>query len=353
MSLGYWIVKGDKTTCGGTVLEGHPNGRILGGNRQATSGCKVSCGKHSGTYSVGGGHPGDLIHGQRSASTLYSRSTCPCNAAFIPSMTWAKHGLYQGGESKETTQKQRYIVTIYLAYPGTPLNNDDGNPKIKNGVRQVSAAGHMWYQITIVPDNNNQSYSYGFAPIESGITGRGEISKHDTIHYVNPYYSRTFEITENQYNKLKEFGDTALKQSEIYFSLDYNGVTNSCINFTWKALRHAGLNPPVLECESIHDYCDSGRLALDKKENKFNGEITVGDNQIHVRAIPAPYPDSELNKEIKNPAPTQSMMQKAASGLDPDDYKKPKTPVSESDNPMSNPNYGADQFFGDWHKHSR
>lgn len=23
MSLGYWIVKGDKTTCGGTVLEGN------------------------------------------------------------------------------------------------------------------------------------------------------------------------------------------------------------------------------------------------------------------------------------------------------------------------------------------
>ncbi|MEY0000401.1 lipase family protein [Providencia vermicola] len=95
MTWGYWIVKGDKTTCGGTVLEGHPNGRMFAGNRQATSGCKVSCGKHAGTCSVGGGHPGDLIHGQRSASTLYSRSTCPCNAAFIPSQTWAKHVAYE------------------------------------------------------------------------------------------------------------------------------------------------------------------------------------------------------------------------------------------------------------------
>lgn len=95
MTWGYWIVKGDKTTCGGTVLEGHPNGRMFAGNRQATSGCKVSCGKHAGTYSVGGGHPGDFIHGQRSASTLYSRSTCPCNAAFIPSQTWAKHVAYE------------------------------------------------------------------------------------------------------------------------------------------------------------------------------------------------------------------------------------------------------------------
>ncbi|HHR6079394.1 TPA: lipase family protein [Providencia alcalifaciens] len=95
MSWGYWIVQGDKTTCGGTVLEGHPNGRLLAGNRQATSGCKVSCGKHSGTYSVGGGHPGDFIHGKPSASTLYSRSTCPCRAFFIPSQTWAKHVAYE------------------------------------------------------------------------------------------------------------------------------------------------------------------------------------------------------------------------------------------------------------------
>jgi len=95
MSWGYWIVQGDKTSCGGTVLEGHPNGRLLAGNRQATSGCKVSCGKHAGTYSVGGGHPGDFIHGKPSASTLYSRSTCPCGAFFIPSRTWAKHVAYE------------------------------------------------------------------------------------------------------------------------------------------------------------------------------------------------------------------------------------------------------------------
>lgn len=245
----------------------------------------------------------------------------------------------------------RYTVTIYLAYPGTPLNDNYGKPRIENGVHLVSSFGHMWYQISKISDTQNQSFSYGFAPIYSGVTGRGEVSKYDSIHYINPYYVRTFEVTEIQYNKLKEFGDMAIKRSEVYFNLYYDGLTNSCINFTWKALRHAGLNPPVLECESIHDYCDSTRLALDKKENKFNGEIMVGDNQIHVRAIPAPYPDSELNKEIKNPVPIQSMRQKMMSGLDPDGYKKTKPLVS--DNPIHNPNYGADQFFNDWGKHSR
>lgn len=73
MATGFWVVKGDKTTCGGSVLTGHPKGKQIGPNlnRQATVGCQVSCGKHPGTYSVAGGYPGEYIHGQLAASTIY------------------------------------------------------------------------------------------------------------------------------------------------------------------------------------------------------------------------------------------------------------------------------------------
>ncbi|MGV3345192.1 PAAR domain-containing protein [Enterobacteriaceae bacterium LUAb1] len=105
MSIGFWIVQGDKTSCGGRVLERHPKGTKFGPNqnRQAVNGSKVSCGKHPGTYSVDGGHPGEIIHGCYAASTLYSRATCPCKAFFIPTHTWAKHGPYQGegGEARK------------------------------------------------------------------------------------------------------------------------------------------------------------------------------------------------------------------------------------------------------------
>jgi hypothetical protein len=47
-------------------------------------------------FIIAGGHPGLINHGVHEASTLYSRSTCPCRAFFIPSQTWASHGLYQG-----------------------------------------------------------------------------------------------------------------------------------------------------------------------------------------------------------------------------------------------------------------
>lgn len=97
MSTGFWVVKGDKTTCGGSVLTGHPKGKQIGPNlnRQATVGCQVSCGKHPGIYSVAGGYPGEYIHGQLAASTLYSRSTCPCKSFFIATHTFMKHGPYQ------------------------------------------------------------------------------------------------------------------------------------------------------------------------------------------------------------------------------------------------------------------
>jgi len=97
MATGFWVVQGDKTTCGGSVLTGHPKGKKIGPNqnRQATVGCQVSCGKHPGTYSVDGGYPGEVIHGQLAASTIYSRSTCPCKAFFIPTHTFMRHGPYQ------------------------------------------------------------------------------------------------------------------------------------------------------------------------------------------------------------------------------------------------------------------
>lgn len=101
MATGYWIVKGDKTSCGGSVLSGRPEKKIGQNlNPVAVHGSPVSCGKHPGTYSVGGGHPGDIVHGSYAASTLYSRSTCPCNAFFIPSQTFMSHGMYQSPSVK-------------------------------------------------------------------------------------------------------------------------------------------------------------------------------------------------------------------------------------------------------------
>ncbi len=50
--------------------------------------------------------------------------------------------------------------------------------------------------------------------------------------------SRTIEITEAQYNKLKAFGDDTVAHG---FSMHYADVRHNCVDFTWDALNHAGI----------------------------------------------------------------------------------------------------------------
>ncbi|MCL6352940.1 hypothetical protein [Pectobacterium polaris] len=197
----------------------------------------------------------------------------------------------------------KYTVTIYTAYPGTPLNKDNGVPKFEDGKRKVSVAGHMWLEISKLPiDNITPPKAYGFSPIESGMWGKGIVTEYDTIHYENPYFTRTIEVTKDQYEKLKQFGDLAMDNNETYFNLYYNGAANSCIDFTWKALRHAGLIP-----ESIQEK---------KEADKFDGELKVIDNIPHIKSIPAPYPDSELNIEKYNKIPDRKILHRLFSKND-------------------------------------
>lgn len=125
-----------------------------------------------------------------------------------------------------------YRITIYTAMPGTPLV--DGNRQMG-----TSAAGHMWYQVS----DGEVKNSYGFAPKEHGASsGPGKGYDTDTEAYQSPHYSRTMEITAEQYAKLKQFGDAAIEEDWRYFRGEYNGATNSCVDFTWGALKHAGFN---------------------------------------------------------------------------------------------------------------
>ena len=138
-------------------------------------------------------------------------------------------------QANETHDARRLVptVTINIADRGAPLS--DGG---------TSAAGHMWYELA---DNQGQLSSYGFAPDEEH-HGKpfspGQVYSNDSANYQKPAYSRTIEITQPQYDAMKSFGDNP---SSAGFSTRYNGLTNSCIDFTWKALQQAGLNPSGFE----------------------------------------------------------------------------------------------------------
>ncbi|WP_460117795.1 PAAR domain-containing protein [Pseudomonas sp. S2_C03] len=90
MNEGYFIGKGDKTTCGGVVMDG--NSRInMHGLLQSFEGDRVSCGVDGQTYGIVGGIPFMSGNGRRMAGTLHSASNCPCKAQLVPSLTAASY----------------------------------------------------------------------------------------------------------------------------------------------------------------------------------------------------------------------------------------------------------------------
>ena len=90
MSVGYFIGLGDKTTCGGEVLDGDKRINIHG-LLHACEGDRVTCGKDGQTYKIVGGISFMNSHGRLMAGTLDSYSDCPCKAELVPSVLSAKY----------------------------------------------------------------------------------------------------------------------------------------------------------------------------------------------------------------------------------------------------------------------
>lgn len=195
---------------------------------------------------------------------------------------------------------KRYSVTLFLALVGTPLNKIDGEPETvgKTGKRKRSAAGHMWYQVSDMETEN----AFGFAPIKSGVTGRGIVSIYDTIIYENPYYARTFEITEEHYTQLLKYGKSAIAKMNEDFDLNYHGLKNSCIDFTWKALNSAGLRPEFIGGEA-------DLIRARKLMRTFEGEMRIKANIAHVKSIRPPFPESNLNGEVYHEKPESNLFE--------------------------------------------
>ncbi|NMY03863.1 PAAR domain-containing protein [Pseudomonas sp. WS 5059] len=90
MSEGHFIGRGDKTTCGGIVLDGDVRVTIFG-LLHAREGGEVTCGIDRKIYQIIGGISHIESHGKLVAGTLDSFSSCPCRARLIPSVYTATY----------------------------------------------------------------------------------------------------------------------------------------------------------------------------------------------------------------------------------------------------------------------
>ena len=68
---GFYLVQGDRTTCGGRITTGAED-HTLFDKPVAREQDSVTCGKHAGLYKIAGGIDNDTIHGRRMAGTLDS-----------------------------------------------------------------------------------------------------------------------------------------------------------------------------------------------------------------------------------------------------------------------------------------
>jgi uncharacterized Zn-binding protein involved in type VI secretion len=119
MATGHFIRLGDKTTCGGKVLEADTR-IMMFGFAHAREGDRVSCGKDNETYVIKGGVSYMNSHGKLVAGSLDSYSSCPCKAGLTPSLFTASY---------ESSRSAAPHNAKAASLPTTPLANNPAAPR--------------------------------------------------------------------------------------------------------------------------------------------------------------------------------------------------------------------------------
>ena len=180
--------------------------------------------------------------------------------------------------------ENRYTLTIYVAAPGTPT--------LKDGEKDTSTVGHVYYSIS----DGNSKMGWGFAPTISSPIWKGKVVDNEFNIYQNPVFERTMEITKQQYDALKDFGLHPDKHG--FNSSVYNAFSNSCVDFLYTALKEGNIYHKQVYGNDITGLVD------------HEGAIRVPRNIEELKNIPSPIPHSPLNKIIERPLPEQNWSQK-------------------------------------------
>lgn len=207
---------------------------------------------------------------------------------------------------------KRYTMTIYVAAPGTPLYADNGEGGYRDSGK-TSTPGHMYYAIS----DGASRYGYGFGPRTDGdLNGPGVVRTDDERRYHQPHYARTLEITRDQFESARLYGDLASRGRNPDFSPQYQDVRNNCVDFVWGAMHAAGIYRGQRTIDLPGE-------RFDLPIKRFEGSLKPMDNIDDVRDIRAPFPDSSLNREQVNPLPPRGVLQRTLSVEDLQDPDHP------------------------------
>ena len=117
---------------------------------------------------------------------------------------------------------------------------------VEKGEVRESKGGHLWY---VLHKNGEQVLSAGFHSVKGEMFGAGEITNKDEEIYQQSIAPITIQINQQQFDKLKEFGDPgkdkkgANAKSMGFDTRFYNVATHNCVSYVFKALHLIGYNP--------------------------------------------------------------------------------------------------------------
>ena len=200
-----------------------------------------------------------------------------------------------------TPPQPEYTLTCYVALPGTPWLSANGADF------GLSTKGHAYYCISDGQTHNG----YGFSTDRDKGSG---VRRDEYLEYQKPAYARTMEITREQYEILKDYGESGVNCTSKSFDVTrYHPVSNACTDFVWIGLHQAGigLEQPVLDPAKFNvSYARTGLPAgrpgeADPGIREFEGAIYPKDNIPYFERIKDPIPGSVYNITSRHPPPAE------------------------------------------------
>lgn len=190
----------------------------------------------------------------------------------------------------------KHVLKLHIETPGTLYS-------LKSGETTRSLAGHAWFEM-ISPEG--KSMQAGFAqknPKSEMSSVPGKVYDNDGDNYKGlPAFTASYEMTEDQARTLERFIQSP---KQFGFDLDnYHAITNSCVDFVWKALEAIGMNPTKKEGDILPlDNMDDFMFLVNMKMLKFPDPFTS--NPWDTRWLkPGQAISIELNKWTREPEGT-------------------------------------------------
>jgi uncharacterized Zn-binding protein involved in type VI secretion len=312
---GFYLVQGDKTTCGGRIITGAED-HTLFDRPVAREQDSVTCGKHAGLYRVAGGIDSDTIHGRRMAGTLDSYSTCPCKAKFIPSMmddTYEKSSagaISTAGRSGTDDVSQTFLAGLRadtMLAPGIDSSQSGQNDlagmciaepnELSDGVflwTETQGAGHAFVSIHI--KNMIHVFTYGrydqegFSPVGEGVLIKYSSERAERFYTKELYrmMASVFKILDvDESNTLSIFNalwasssvhpdgkNTSAEIKENGRVIDrYNLAVNNCTTTSVTGLKKAGTG--IFDVRLFDSFGYSEDFAIPSSLNAYLEELAV------------------------------------------------------------------------------